>query len=138
MYQVSEQYQETIRGRSRTYEWRGTITTKTGQVYPFASKDIVKGSGTLTRPCSGSTAFELGSVYAAELVISLYLDADRYSLYDAVIDLYFVCKHRKQNRWNDLRSFSWDSLRAIRWDYQYTMEEIPMGRFFIAEATGVS
>ena len=135
MYQVSEQYQETIRGRSRTYEWRGTITTKTGQVYPFASKDIVKGSGTLTRSCSGSTAFELGSVYAAELVISLYLDADRYSLYDAVIDLYFVCKHRKQNRWNDLRSFSWDSLRAIRWDYQYTTEEIPMGRFVIAEAT---
>ena len=135
MYEVSDQYRDTIRRRSRKYEWRGTITTKTGRVYSFASKDIVKGSGTLTRSCSGSTAFELGSVYAAELVISLFLDADRYSLYDAVIDLYFVCKHRTQRRWNDLSGFSWNALRTFRWDYQYSSEEIPMGRFVISEAT---
>ena len=135
MYEVSDQYRDTIRRRSRKYEWRGTITTKTGHVYSFASKDIVKGSGTLTRSCSGSTAFELGSVYAAELVISLFLDADRYSLYDAVIDLYFVCKHRTQRRWNDLSGFSWNALRTFRWDYQYSSEEIPMGRFVISEAT---
>ena len=90
MYEVSEQYRQTIRSRSRKYEWRGTITTKTGRVYSFTSKDIVKGSGTLTRSCSGSTSFELGSVYSAELVISLFLDVDRYSLYDAEIDLFFV------------------------------------------------
>ena len=135
MYEVSEQYRQTIRSRSRKYEWRGTITTKTGRVYSFTSKDIVKGSGTLTRSCSGSTSFELGSVYSAELVISLFLDVDRYSLYDAEIDLFFVSKYRVQRRWNDLRSISWDSLRTSRWREQTTTEEVPMGKFVIAEAT---
>ena len=135
MYEVSEQYRQTIRSRSRKYEWRGTITTKTGRVYSFTSKDIVKGSGTLTRSCSGSTSFELGSVYSAELVISLFLDVDRYSLYDAEIDLSFVSKYRVQRRWNDLRSISWDSLRTSRWREQTTTEEVPMGKFVIAEAT---
>lgn len=91
MYEVSEQYKAAIRGRSRKYQWYGTITTTAGKVYHFTNKDIVKGSGTLTRSCSGSTSLELGSVYAAELDISLFLDVDRYSMYDAVIDLYFVC-----------------------------------------------
>ena len=90
MYEVSEKYREAIRGRSRKFDWYGTITTPAGRVYHFTSKDIVKGSGTLTRSCSGSTSLELGSVYAAELDISLFLNVDRYSLYDAVIDLFFV------------------------------------------------
>ena len=49
MYEVSEQYKEFIRSRSRKFEWRGTITTKAGRVYHFTTKDIVKGSGTITR-----------------------------------------------------------------------------------------
>lgn len=56
MYEVSEKYRQAIRGRSRKFEWRGTITTTTGRVYHFTTKDIVKGSGTLTRSCSGSTS----------------------------------------------------------------------------------
>ena len=55
MYEVSEKYRQAIRGRSRKFEWRGTITTTTGRVYHFTTKDIVKGRGTLTRSCSGST-----------------------------------------------------------------------------------
>ena len=51
MYEVSEKYREAIRGRSRKFDWYGTITTPAGRVYHFASKDIVKGSGTLTRSC---------------------------------------------------------------------------------------
>ena len=87
MYEVSEKYKEAIRSQSRKFKWYGTITTPTGKVYHFTEKDIVKGSGTLTRSCSGSTSLEMGSVYAAELDISLFLNVDRYSLYDAVIDL---------------------------------------------------
>lgn len=135
MYEVSEQYRRAIRGRSRKFEWRGTITTKTGRVYRFTNKDIVKGSGTLTRSCSGSTSLELGSVYAAELDISLFLDADRYSLYDAVIDLFFVYRHRAVRSWNDMRSMTWSQARQHRWNERYTEEEIPMGRFVISEAT---
>ena len=135
MYEVSEKYREAIRGRSRKFDWYGTITTTTGRVYQFTSKDIVKGSGTPTRSCSGSTSLELGSVYAAELAISLFLNVDRYSLYDAVIDLFFVCKHRSVRHWNDLGSGSWDSIRETPWNVQYTPETVPMGKFVIAEAT---
>lgn len=135
MYEVSEKYREAIRGRSRKFDWYGTITTPAGRVYHFTSKDIVKGSGTLTRSCSGSTSLELGSVYAAELDISLFLNVDRYSLYDAVIDLFFVCQHRATRRWNDLRSDSWGSIASTPWNVVYTPETVPMGRFVISEAT---
>ena len=135
MYEVSEKYREAIRGRSRKFDWYGTITTPAGRVYHFTSKDIVKGSGTLTRSCSGSTSLELGSVYAAELDISLFLNVDRYSLYDAVIDLFFVCQHRATRRWNDLRSDTWGSIASTPWNVVYTPETVPMGRFVISEAT---
>ena len=85
MYEVSQEYKRAIRKQTRKFEWQGTITTTNGKVYHFTTKDIVKGSGTLTRSCAGSTSLELGSVYAAELDISLFLDVDRYSMYDAVI-----------------------------------------------------
>lgn len=135
MYEVSEKYRQAIRGRSRKFDWYGTITTTTGRVYEFTTKDIVKGSGTLTRSCAGSTSLELGSVYSAELDISLFLDVDRYSLYDAVIDLFFVFRHRDTRRWNELRALSWDSISGTAWNVQYNPETVPMGRFVISEAT---
>ena len=119
MYEVSEKYKEAIRSQSRKFKWYGTITTPTGKVYHFTEKDIVKGSGTLTRSCSGSTSLEMGSVYAAELDISLFLNVDRYSLYDAVIDLYFGFQHRIMRIWNDLRDYTWDSLRDRHWGDRY-------------------
>ena len=135
MYEVSEKYKEAIRSQSRKFKWYGTITTPAGRVYHFTEKDIVKGSGTLTRSCSGSTSLEMGSVYAAELDISLFLNVDRYSMYDAVIDLYFGFQHRIMRIWNDLRPSTWDSLRDRTWGVQYEEELIPMGRFVISEAT---
>ena len=135
MYNVSEKYKEAIRSHSRKFEWYGTITTKAGRVYPFRTKDIVKGSGTLTRSCSGSTSLELGSVYSGELVISLFLDVDRYSLYEAEIDLYFAYQHRGMRLWDDLRTRTWDSLRGIHWNDRYIAEAVPMGKFVVSEAT---
>ena len=135
MYEVSEQYKAAIRARSRKFDWYGTITAKNGKVYHFTTKDIVKGSGSITRSCAGSTSLELGSVYAAELDISLFLDVDRYSLYDAVIDLSFVCQHSVKRLWNDLRAFTWSALGEKRWNDKGKAETIPMGRFVISEAT---
>ena len=135
MYEVSQEYKDAIRRHTRKFEWYGTITTKNGRIYHFTNKDIVKGSGTLTRSCAGSTSLELGSVYAAELDISLYLDVDRYSLYDAEIDLSFVCQHHVKNIWNNLRSFTWASRRSTTWNDKGPVETIPMGKFVVAEAT---
>lgn len=111
MYPVSKEYQKAISESSRSFFWTGAITTKAGKKYTFGNKDIVKGSGYISRQCSGSSEIELGSVYAAELGISLFSDIDRYSLEDASITLSFHLK-------------AWDE----------TYEEVPMGIFYIAEA----
>lgn len=110
MYPVSKEYQKAISESSRSFFWTGTITTKAGKKYTFGNKDIVKGSGYISRQCSGSSEIELGSVYAAELGISLFSDIDRYSLEDASITVSF---HLKVGD---------------------VYEEVPMGIFYIAEA----
>lgn len=111
MYPVSKEYQKAISESSRSFFWTGAITTKVGKKYTFGNKDIVKGSGYISRQCSGSSEIELGSVYAAELGISLFSDIDRYSLEDASITLSFHLKAGNE-----------------------TYEEVPMGIFYIAEA----
>lgn len=110
MYPVSKEYQKAISEPSRSFFWTGMITTKAGKKYTFGNKDIVKGSGYISRQCSGSSEIELGSVYAAELGISLFSDIDRYSLEDASITVSF---HLKVGD---------------------AYEEVPMGIFYIAEA----
>lgn len=111
MYPVSKEYQKAINEPSRSFFWTGIITTKQGKKYTFENKDIVKGSGYISRQCSGSSEIELGSVYAAELGISLFSNIDRYSLEDATITLSFHLEIEKN-----------------------VYEEVPMGVFFVAEA----
>lgn len=111
MYPVSEEYKKAISESSRSFFWTGEITTKQGKIYAFDNKDIIKGSGYISRQCSGSSEIELGSVYAAEMGISLFSDIDRYSLEDAVITLSF-------------------HLKVDGGAY----EEVPMGVFYVAEA----
>lgn len=111
MYPVSKEYQKAISESSRSFFWTGMITTKQGKKYPFVNKDIVKGSGYISRQCSGSSEIELGSVYSAELGISLFSDIDRYSLEDATITVSFHLQVEEN-----------------------VYEEVPMGVFFVAEA----
>ena len=110
MYPVSENFIKAIQSNSRSYFWTGEITTKKGQKYAFENKDIVKGSGYITRQCCGNTEIELGTVYAAEMGISLFTDIDRYSLEDGTITISFHI------------------------DVGGHYEEIPMGIFEISEA----
>ncbi|WP_395152284.1 hypothetical protein [uncultured Allofournierella sp.] len=111
MYPVSNAFLEAIESNTRKYYWTGTITTVNGVSYPFENKDIVKGSGYITRQCCGSTEIELGTVYAAELGISLFSDIDRYTLEGAEVKLYF-------------HLYLADG----------TVESIPMGVFEVSEA----
>lgn len=89
MYPVSEAFLSAVQENTRKYEWSGKITTTSGTVYEFTSKDIVKGSGYITRSCCGNNEIELGSVYAAEMKITLFLDVDRYSMEDATVELFY-------------------------------------------------
>lgn len=111
MYPVSSEYMKAIQNNTRSYYFEGVITTKLGIKYPFTNKDIVKGSGYITNQCCGNSEIEIGSVYSAELGISLYTDMNRYSLEGATISMSFFLELS---------------------DKSY--EEVPLGIFEISEA----
>lgn len=111
MYPVSDKFMEAVQKNTRTFYWTGSIVTKNHQTYPFGNEDIVKGSGYITRQCCGSTEIELGTVYAAEMGISLYSDVDRYTLDGAEIRLSFHLVYEDGSE-----------------------EEVPMGVFEVSEA----
>ena len=89
MYPVSDGFLRAVKSNTRKYYWTGTIVTKGGMTYEFRAKEIVKGSGYISRQCCGSTEIELGTVYAAEMGITLLSDIDRYTLEDAQVTLVF-------------------------------------------------
>lgn len=90
MYPVSDAFMTAVESNTRKYYWHGTIDTVGGQHYEFADADIVKGSGYITRQCCGSNEIELGTVYSAEMGITLFSDIDRYTLEDAIVKLYYT------------------------------------------------
>ena len=111
MYPVSEAFLSAVQENTRRYYWTGKITTVSGTVYEFENKDILKGSGYITRSCCSNTEIELGSVYAAEMKITLFLDVDRYSLEGAIVELFYSLELEDG-----------------------TVETIPMGVFEVTEA----
>ena len=111
MYPVSEAFLSAVQENTRRYYWTGKITTKAGVVHEFSEKEIVKGSGYISAQCCGSTEMELGTVYASEMGITLFLDVDRYTLEDALVELFYHL---------ELADSSW--------------EEVPMGIYEISEA----
>ena len=111
MFDVSEKFKNAVRQNTRKYECHGMITTKDGRVYEFGAMDIVKGSGYIKWQCCSDTEIELGTVYAAEMGISLFSEIDRYTLEDAVVRLFY-------------------SLTLL----DGTVETIPMGVFEVSEA----
>lgn len=111
MYPVSEDFKAAIQDSSRSFYYEGVIKTKSGIEYPFQNKDIVKGSGYITNQCCGDSEIEIGSVYAAELGMTLFSSIDRYTLEGAEVRV----------------SFFLEVGNCI-------FEEVPMGIFEISEA----
>lgn len=111
MYPVSEAFLQAVQENTRRYFWSGRITTTNGAIYEFGADDIVKGSGYISSQCCGSTEIELGTVYAAEMGITLLSDIDRYTLEDALVELFY-------------------HLRLSDGSF----EEVPMGIFEVSEA----
>lgn len=111
MYPVSEAFLSAVQENTRRYYWTGKITTKAGVVHEFSEKEIVKGSGYISSQCCDSNEMELGTVYASEMGITLFLDVDRYTLEDAKVELLYHL---------ELEDGSW--------------EEVPMGIFEVSEA----
>lgn len=111
MYPVSEAFLEAVQENTRKFYWSGRITTRAGAIYEFGNEDIVKGSGYISSQCCGSSEIEIGTVYAAEMGITLYSGIDRYTLEDARIELFY-------------------HLRVA----EGTFEQVPIGIFEVSEA----
>ena len=111
MYPVSEAFLQAVQENTRRYYWTGKITTKAGAVYEFSQGDIVKGSGYVSAQCCSGSEIELGTVYAAEMGITLFSQIDRYTLEDARVELFY-------------------HLRLADGSY----ETVPMGIFEVSEA----
>lgn len=111
MYPVSEAFLQAVQENTRRYYWTGRITTIKGVVYEFGPNEIVKGSGYISSQCCGSTEIEFGTVYSAEMGITLLSNIDRYTLEDALVELFY-------------------HLRLSDGSY----ETVPMGIFEVSEA----
>lgn len=129
MYPVSDAFLNAVKANTRKYYWTGRITTTDGTVYEFDQEDMLKGSGYITSQCCGSTEIELGTVYAAEMGISLFSDIDRYTLEDAIVELFYHLKVSDSRSSGDLDS---GHDQAVETDGIY--ETIPMGIFEVSEA----
>ena len=129
MYPVSESFLQAVQENTRKYYWTGKITTKNGVVYDFGAEDIVKGSGYISAQCCGSTEIELGTVYAAEMGVTLLSDIDRYTLEDALVEVFYHLRISKSRSSGDLNP-EYD--QAVEADGNY--ETIPMGVFEVSEA----
>lgn len=92
MYPVSNAFLQAVQENTRSYYWTGKITTTGGAVHEFGYEDIVKGSGYISCQCCGNTEIELGTVYAAEMGITLFSQIDRYTLEDAKVELFYHFK----------------------------------------------
>ena len=110
MYAVSNAYREAMKSPVQHFRLRGTIVNK-NMTYNFTEKNILKGSFTISNQACGSSAMEIGSVYAGELNMTLLKGVvPRYSIYGAIVTPFLSL------------------LTANGW------EEIPLGVFIIGEA----
>ena len=129
MYPVSNAFLNAVKANTRKYYWTGRITTTAGTVYNFDQEDMVKGSGYITSQCCGSTEIELGTVYAAEMGISLFSEINRYTLEDAIVELFYHLKISDSRSSGDLDP-NYD--QTVEADGIY--ETIPMGIYEVSEA----
>lgn len=111
MYPVSEAFLQAVQENTRSFYWTGRITARDGAVYGFGNEDIVKGSGYISSQCCGSAEIEIGTVYAAEMGITLFSEIDRYTMEDAKVELFYHLSVGDGN-----------------------FEEVPMGIFEVSEA----
>lgn len=110
MYGVSDAYKTAIKKETRTYDLELTITGNKGQRVVLGRHDIVKNSFSITHQCCSNTEIEIGSVYSAELSVTILSNLDRYTLSNGTIEAVFKLE------------------TAIGW------ESVPLGKFVINEA----
>lgn len=110
MYTITNSYIESINKKVRKSFISGTITTTTEKIN-INDNNIQKGSLYITNQCVNKDNLEFGAIFSAECGFTLKCDIDRYSLYNAKIDL----------------------TEKVLLD-DGTFENIPLGIFYVNEA----
>lgn len=83
-------YNSVIQAQVRRLAWHGTLTDSDGVAHSFTADNIAADSGRLTRACASATEIALGTVYASQLALGLYVDdigVDRAKIYGGTITL---------------------------------------------------
>lgn len=112
-YTTSSDYQTAISNTYRNTFITGELVTNTGQAINIQNEDISGGSLYITNQCVNGDAFEYGSVFTAEMGVTLKTEIDRYSLFDSQITLNFNIQTESG------------------------IETIPLGEFFVSEPSRV-
>lgn len=111
MFQTSVKYKEAIEQPSKETKITGVLTCTNGAVINIDNETIGQGTLKVDNSCVSGEEYEIGSVYAGRLRMTLLTDIDRYTLFDGEIKLSF-----------------WLKVDAT------TFEEVPLGVFYVAEA----
>ena len=113
MYNVSDAYKLAVADSHRKSKMRAVLTIG-DTVINLDDSDIIKDSVYITNQCTNGNEYEYGCVYAGECGITIKSAVNRYSLYDAKLELY------------------WSLWTGSEW------EEIPLGVFYISEPNRIN
>ena len=111
MYEVSKEYIDTLTEKTKADRIEIKITLTDGTTLMLTDKDIIKSSLSVNNQCLNGNEFQFGCVYAGECGFSFKDKIDRYSLYDAKVEIFYYRKLENN-----------------------TEEVIPMGVYFVDEA----
>lgn len=114
MYNVSDAYKIAVADSHRKSKMRAVLTSD-NTVINLDDNDIIKDSVYITNQCTNGNEYEYGCVYSGECGITIKTAVDRYSLYDAKLELF------------------WSLLVA-----DDTWEEIPLGVYYISEPNRIN
>ena len=92
MYNVSEQFKNSLKSPKRKSRISGTLTTSKQVEYQINDSNVIKNSLYVTNQIVNNNKLCFGSVYAAECGFIMNSDIDRYSLFGATVKLYFILK----------------------------------------------
>lgn len=88
MRAVSDLYNQAVISREQHTRIAGTVKTS-GRIYEINDGIVSPGSLSINRKAVNRSSFEYGTAVTSEMNITLIIpDADRYSMYDSVIELY--------------------------------------------------
>ena len=83
-------YNSVIQAQVRRLVWHGTLTDSDGVAHSFTADNIVANTGTITKAAASTTEISLGTVYASQLSLGLYIDdigVSRAKIYGGTIAL---------------------------------------------------